>query len=275
MKFNKALLWLSFMGASLHGCQIMTSVNQHIPFVSKQTSIVHGTPVEMICLWEAAEGNGLSNLPARGFAGQVLFFDQRGEEPVEVHGDVEIFVFDDLGTEEDQSKPIYKYEFEKEVFQAFKTDTNLGIAYQLFLPYPKKVAYEANCSLRVRVTPDSGRAIYSKMAEVLLPGTQPPVHLIANKSTTNRIEQTSFEQPATQKSSTAEDAAAYFGTASLPKATPNLNAEKQRLKSALSKVVHQAQPESAQAPLDLTESTTHPAQTSRPKRSNVHPLLLE
>ncbi|QDT30887.1 hypothetical protein [Thalassoglobus polymorphus] len=278
MKFNHQLLLLVSLGTLLSGCQMITSVNQHLPFAAKSPSRAHGTPVEMICLWEAAEGNGLNNQPTRGFAGQVLFFDQNGEEPVEVHGDVEIYLFDDLGTPEEQSKPIYKYEFEKEVFESFKTETNLGIAYQLFVPYPKKNTYEVNCSIRVRVTPDSGRAIYSKMAQVMLPGTQPPARKLPVAQPVNRVEQASFEQHVTSeapKAASLEEIEAYFGQATLPKPKPNLTAEKQRLKSALSRVVDQGQATMNQAPLDLTEAPTHPVQTLQPAQPEVHPLLSE
>ncbi|WP_417848173.1 hypothetical protein [Thalassoglobus sp.] len=284
MKFNHQLLLFVSLGTLLSGCQMMTSVNQHLPFAAKPPGKVRGTPVEMICLWEAAEGNGLNNQPARGFAGQVLFFDQNGEEPVEVHGDVEIYLFDDLGTPEEQSKPIYKYEFEKEVFESFKTETNLGTAYQLFVPYPKKNAYEVNCSIRVRVTPETGRAIYSKMAQVMLPGTQPPARKLPVAQPVNRVEQASYEQHETSetpKAASLEEIAAYFGEATLPKAKPDLTAEKQRLKSTLSRVVDQSQATMTHRPLDLTESPrptetptpTHPVQTLQPAQPEVHPLL--
>ncbi len=49
--------------------------------------------------------------------------------------------------------------------------TNLGTAYQMFVPYTRKGSQEAHCSLRVKFEPaDGGPPVYSKMSGVTLPG---------------------------------------------------------------------------------------------------------
>ncbi|MEZ6067273.1 MAG: hypothetical protein R3B90_16570 [Planctomycetaceae bacterium] len=127
--------------------------------------------VEVMCLWEPGEGRGPDSLPTRGFAGQLLFFTSRGAEPVKVEGDVRIYVFDDQGTEAEMANPIHLFNFDKVAWNGFCHETNLGPAYQLFVPYTRKGPHHAQCSLRVRFTPEGGGpAIYSKMATVVLPG---------------------------------------------------------------------------------------------------------
>lgn len=125
---------------------------------------------EVVCLWEAAEGVGLDGLPSRGFAGQMLFFTHGQAEPVRVNGDVRIYVFDDHGTLEEQARPLHEFNFPAEVWNTYLRTTNLGPAYQMFIPYTRKGGRLADCALRVRMTGDNRLPLYSKLANVTLPG---------------------------------------------------------------------------------------------------------
>ena len=129
--------------------------------------------MDIICLWEPAEGRGLDNLPGRGFAGQVLFLTRGSAEPAKVDGDIRVYVFDDQGSLEEQAKPIHQFDFNSQAFDQYLYETNFGAAYQLFMPYTRKGSHEANCALRVRFTPaDGGPPVYSKMADITLPGAK-------------------------------------------------------------------------------------------------------
>lgn len=153
------------------GCTSLPAFSKLV--TKKKTSPVASAEhpvVECICLWEAGEGTGLDGLPCRGFAGQILFFARGYSEPVRVDGDVTVYLFDDQGTPDEQGKPLHQYQFDSEAFQAFRTETNLGSAYQLFIPYPRKGTHRASCSLRVKVSPPYGNPVYSRMATVLLSG---------------------------------------------------------------------------------------------------------
>lgn len=264
MKACHLILILSgCIAVQLSGCQTFNAV-AHRPFSRIPTASSKEPVVEMICLWEPAEGVGIDNLPCRGFAGQILFFTSRGTEPVKVNGDVHIYVFDDLGTPEEQAKPIHRFDFDKESFQAFLTETNLGIAYQLFVPYTRKTAHKATCSLRVKVTPEGGRDVYSKMASVILSGTKAPEPVAS--ASTSAIQQTSYqtEQSPPQRTTSPEAAAAYFGGASLPGLTPDLTADRERLRAKLSEVVQESATNQPVAfhPLQETPAPTTPTPTS-------------
>ena len=130
-----------------------------------------------LSVWQPAEGWGVDNRPTRGFAGQIYFFTKDvhkkkdGNAPVAVRGEVRIFVFDDQGTPEEQSRPIHQFVFEDGVWDKYLYDTQLGPAYNIFIPYTRKGYHKAECALRVRLTPPDGPVIYSKMVNVSLPGT--------------------------------------------------------------------------------------------------------
>lgn len=131
--------------------------------------------MEVLCVWEAAEGRGLDNLPSRGFGGQVLFFASGHKEPVKVHGDVRIYVFDEEGVDGDSSKPLHQFDFPAEVWNTYLRPSNLGATYQIFIPYTRKGLNAAKCTLRVRFTPEGGLPIYSRMATIPLAGIEQPL----------------------------------------------------------------------------------------------------
>ncbi|MGE0375526.1 MAG: hypothetical protein AB7I48_24575 [Planctomycetaceae bacterium] len=144
----------------------------------KRSKFVEAGPknpvLDVICIWEPAEGQGLDGLPSRGFAGQFLFLTHGSNEPAKVHGQVRVYVFDDQGTADEQGKPIHQFDFEAPAFAKYFYETSFGAAYQLFIPYTRKGTHEANCGLRVRFTPaDGGPPVYSKLADITLPGAKP------------------------------------------------------------------------------------------------------
>lgn len=134
---------------------------------------------EIVCLWEAAEGVGLDGLPTRGFAGQVLFFVKGQVEPVKINGDVRIYVFHDQGTAEEQSRPLHEFNFPGDAWNAYLAETNLGRAYQLFIPYTHKGGLQSKCALRVRLSSPNRLPVYSKLTTIALPGRVDPAKAAA------------------------------------------------------------------------------------------------
>ena len=176
--------WLTVVAlcsVTLTGCSQTTSglssVSKKIKLPHKQLPIVR-----VLCLWEPSEGIGLNGAPARGFAGQVLFFNSVDPSPVPVEGKVEIYEFDDMGTLDEQAKPIHKFVFESGAWNAHQGDGSLGPGYNLFLPYVKKHSYETTCALRLRFTPENGNPVYSELNKITLPGGDNPNKLHATKS---------------------------------------------------------------------------------------------
>jgi len=148
---------------------------------------------EILAIWKPAEGAGLNGVPTRGFAGQILFFTRSHATPVEVHGDVRIYVFDDRGTLEEQSKPIHQFDFPADAWKTHLQMSPLGPSYQLFIPYTRKDHHQATCSLRVRLKPAEGPMIYSETANVTLPGPRPPEE-IAREPDAEADEQAALEE---------------------------------------------------------------------------------
>ncbi len=141
----------------------------------KRSSIKQATTtnpaVRCLCVWQEGAGPGVNGESARGFGGQLFFFPREGEVPVAVQGDLKIFVFDDVGTEEEQAKPIYQLEVPSYELTARLGETQFGASYSIFVPYTRKGSHEANCALRVKLTRPDGSLLYSDMTQVKLSGT--------------------------------------------------------------------------------------------------------
>lgn len=146
--------------------------------------------VDILALWQPGEGRDTQGLPTRGFAGQVFFFAAGSRCPIDIDGDVSVVVFDDFGSLQEQKEPLHEFHFRDGVWQNFRQDTNLGPAFQLFIPYTRDGARQARCSLRVKYADKTGRQVISEAATVLLAGetqTAEPVEIFGKRPSSRSL----------------------------------------------------------------------------------------
>lgn len=129
--------------------------------------------IEILAIWQAAEGPGPKGIPVRGFAGQIFFFSQDRETPVAVDGEARIYVFDDHGTSQQQVQPLHQYDFDRASWTAHLQNSKIGPTYGVFIPYPRNDYHQAVCSLRIRFSAPKTRPLYSPSSTIVLPG--PPL----------------------------------------------------------------------------------------------------
>ncbi|MGZ0168962.1 MAG: hypothetical protein ACKVHE_05365 [Planctomycetales bacterium] len=131
---------------------------------------VSSQPARCLCLWQPVNGADLTGNPIRGFGGQVYFFDAGSEEPIEVDGDVRVFIFDDIGEPAQQARPKDVQDFDSFVWKSFLNKSQVGTNYTVFVPYAQASKYESVCSLRLRLDQPDGTQVFSDMATVKLSG---------------------------------------------------------------------------------------------------------
>lgn len=128
----------------------------------------------IVCMWEPSEGRRPDGMPARGFAGQILFFTRTSSTPVRVEGDVKIYVFDDQGPNGNPTLPISEFDFVKssegDAWNRHLTVTTLGPSYNVFVPYMRRGGHQARCALQVRLVANGDAPIFSDVATIVLPG---------------------------------------------------------------------------------------------------------
>lgn len=218
---------------------------------------------EILCLWQSAEGRNPNGLPARGFGGQVFFFTGKGATPAAAVGDVRIYLFSNEGTAAEQARPVHQYDFSSEAWEAHLQQTQLGPSYQVFIPYPKPVKYQTQCSLRVRFTPKDGPTIFSDMVAVTLPGPLPELDdslgsltkkTEKGQGTLDQMTITLSSRPGTQPVVTTSDAAS---SAVVPAAEHDPYEERmRRLEEKLERILQAAR--TAPEPPSTAEPRTLP-----------------
>ena len=159
---------LFLIGLALTGCAALP----HVKFGADriESASRHNPVVNIVCLWEPSEGHAPSGLPARGFAGQVMFFTNGSASPVNVDGDVTIYEFDDFGTPEEQTRPLHVFRFDSFAWNAHRRRGTLGPAYSVFVPHMRDHYCRAECALRIRFAAPDGRIVFSDMANITLKG---------------------------------------------------------------------------------------------------------
>ena len=166
------LVMLLMISTSTTGCTSLAVSNWE--WMSAKKFATPKKPViEILALWEPAEGKGVDGMPTRGFSGQIMFFQHNNSSPVYAKGDVMIHLYDDQGDLEEQSKPLHQYKFDSGAWQVHAADSTLGPAYQVFIPYVRKGRNQVECALRVQLSQENAPEIYSRMISVKLDGNTP------------------------------------------------------------------------------------------------------
>jgi len=188
--------------AGTTGCSstfVQSSTSAIVHPVRTFSALTRPKPVSRIlCLWEAAEGQGIDGQPSRGFAGQILFFTHGEESPIQVGGEVQIYEYADFDVNEDDPEPLHRFRFENGAWDRHMTDGTLGISYNVFIPYTRKSKLHDVCALRVVYRSEDGREVSSPFTEVTLasrtsgaPQKAMSRNIVTNSNNRDRLKQVS------------------------------------------------------------------------------------
>ena len=157
-------------------CSLVGCSTFHVPFEKKIPKASASDPVvQVLCLWQQAEGRDPEGYPCKGFSGQILFLSNKAATPVQCDGDVRIYLFDDQGDTEAQAKPLRQFDFDAGSWDVHLTKTSLGPTYSVFVPYVRRGVKDANCALRIRLKPKTGPVVFSELSNMPLNGNKKPV----------------------------------------------------------------------------------------------------
>lgn len=170
---NIRISLLLICGICVAGCSSSTFMRASSSVVNAPSYMLEAVrgpkPVsKMLCLWEAAEGQGLDEKPSRGFAGQILFFTHGEPSPIKVKGTVRIYQYVDYSPSQEDPSPIHTFNFDAGAWEVHRTESTLGHSYNVFLPYVRKDKGHVVCALRVEIESEDGRKVSSPYTEVTL-----------------------------------------------------------------------------------------------------------
>lgn len=186
MKLHRLALCLTVVSSGLllcAGCSSSGSVFRDPSRLVHDPGQLIGRPrfeksvVRIVTLWEASTGKDPSDIPSRGFAGQILFFGPRSESGVRVCGKVVIYEYDNYDSESGEiPDPLHSFTFEPDAWDIHRTEGTLGHSYSCFIPYMNQHRDQAKCGLKVEFIGEDGRKVSSEIVEILLPSRSSAAH---------------------------------------------------------------------------------------------------
>ena len=171
IRTTSCVLFLTLVGVAGCSSSLLQSSKSVLKSPMSLMSSRSSKPVaKILCLWEAAEGQGLDEKPARGFAGQVMFFTYGDPSPIKVDGTVRIYQYTNFDADEEDPKPIHEFVFESTAWNAHRAEGTLGHSYNVFVPYILKGAERVTCALRVEIEDRNGQKTSAPFTEIVLSG---------------------------------------------------------------------------------------------------------
>ncbi|MEM9703187.1 MAG: hypothetical protein AAF907_12160, partial [Planctomycetota bacterium] len=130
-------------------------------------------PVTQVAgFWRPAEDTGPNGQPVRGFSGKILLFPakSRGDQPIAGRGSVRVSLYDQTSSSD---TPIHQYDLPPEAWETHLAESNIGVGYEVFLPYLSDDPRAIRCGLRIRFIPEyeegkPGRPIFSAFESCVL-----------------------------------------------------------------------------------------------------------
>ena len=146
-----------------------------------------GPVTKVVATWGPGVSDGNNGeQPMRGFAGRVFFYDQDMTRPIKVDGTVVVYIFDEEGRAEDDSKPDEGIVFDDKTLNSrgVYVKSKIGHAYNLWVPFdaagPDGAAKKVSLIVRYIPKPGKGSSQVSMQSTVHLPGKRSET-LVAQK----------------------------------------------------------------------------------------------
>ncbi len=132
------------------------------------------TPRKLVAIWSNAVLNQPGSTATRGLGGRLYFYDE-GHRPMQVDGDLAVYVYDDSNLSTTSAKAATrKFAFTKEQVASHMSLTEFGPSYSFWIPWDKADGEKAKLSvIPIFTDAKNGQMIAGKQARYLLPGRDP------------------------------------------------------------------------------------------------------
>lgn len=170
-RFSRGLLPAALLMLAA-GCN-QFNLNRRIPWMADSDG--RREPSKKVsAVWTETVQYKSDQRPTRGFGGRLMFFGDRQDKPIRVHGDLVVYAFDEQNRDPADSKPTRKYVFPAETLDQLYSKTDLGHSYSVWVPWDELGGPQEEISLIVRFSPGEGPPVISDQAKLILPGKKPP-----------------------------------------------------------------------------------------------------
>ncbi len=153
------------------GCHQL-DLNRGIPWETrreKQKELV----TKVVNTWIDATRQQQGQAPTRGFGGRIFFYGKDQDKAIHVEGRIVVYGFDETNRDSSNPVPDRKFVFPAEEVSKLCSESPLGPAYSIWLPWDEVGGEKKRISLIVRFQPNKGPIVVGQQTTTILPGRQP------------------------------------------------------------------------------------------------------
>ena len=154
--------------AFFQGCQFAPK-HMHSDWLwKKETTQV--TPDRVLPVWTDSVLHQTNQPGIRGFGGRIYFYGKENTDPVEVDGNLAVYVFDADDANPSNQKPLRKFMFTADQFKTHMSKTSIGPSYSVWLPWGEVGGPPMRLSIIARFEGREGGTTISDPTIKMLPG---------------------------------------------------------------------------------------------------------
>ena len=127
-------------------------------------------PSEVLPIWTDTVLHHPGQPAVRGFGGRLYFYQQGKPDPVQVDGQLAVYVFEAGAGQSDNVAPLKKFVFTPQQLLNHHSKTSLGNSYSVWIPWDQVGGPTETLSLVARFDGRRGGTVLSKPSKKLLPG---------------------------------------------------------------------------------------------------------
>jgi len=149
----------------------VSKLNQHMPWYDEEAPR-EGVPTRIVDSWRDMVHYQEGKTPTRGFGGKLFFYDEEGEAPILVDGELVVYAFNENGRAPTDNMPTRRYVFPATELSKLMDKSELGAGYNVWLPWDEAGGPKTEVSLMCRFESKEGVPLVSKQTRHSLIGEE-------------------------------------------------------------------------------------------------------
>lgn len=169
-KHSQHVIYLccALMLFSTLGCQFAPKQTTSVwPWKSEEKKIL---PDRILPVWTDTVLHQPGQPGVRGFGGRIYFYGKENTNPVEVDGNLAVYVFDADDDMPSDQKPLRKFVFTADQFKTHMSKSTIGPSYSVWIPWGEVGGVPRRLSLIARFEGRDGGTTISDSTIKMLPG---------------------------------------------------------------------------------------------------------
>lgn len=157
------------------GCsQFASSSANPTNWFAETEEIEKEIPDRILPIWTDTVLHQPNQRGVRGFGGRIYFYKDGEDTPIEVDGNMTVYVFDGDYDSQNPTQPLKKYVITAAQLQKLESKSTLGMSYSIWIPWEEVGGASKKLNLIARFDGTNGGTVISNSSTKLLPGIDTP-----------------------------------------------------------------------------------------------------